>query len=66
VSQKGTLRFLLDVHFFCFSKRNEPKKRSPEKTTSAFLAARYTGLKGATKKAEVRTFSGLPTRLLKN
>jgi len=24
------------VHFFCFSKRNEPKKRSPEKPTCAF------------------------------
>jgi hypothetical protein len=26
MSQNGTLLSLVDVHFFCFSKRNEPKK----------------------------------------
>ena len=66
VSQKVTLLFLVDVHFFCLPKRNEPKKRAPEKTTSACLSARYTGLKCATKQAEVRAFSGLPSRLLMN
>jgi hypothetical protein len=49
------------VHFFCSSKRNEPKKKRPEMITSAFFSARYTSLIGATKKAEVRTISGLPT-----
>jgi hypothetical protein len=44
--------------FFCSSKRNEPKKKSPEMPTSAFLGARYTSLIGATKKAAVRTISG--------
>jgi hypothetical protein len=49
------------VHFFCSSKRNEPKKRRPEKTTTPCLSARCTSLKGATKQGVVRTFSGLPT-----
>jgi hypothetical protein len=31
-------------------------------TTSAFFSSRYTSLNGATKKAEVRTISGLPSR----
>jgi hypothetical protein len=53
------------VHFFCSSKRNEPKKRRPEKPTSALSCACYTGFIGATERAEVRTFSGLPSRNLK-
>jgi hypothetical protein len=50
-----------NVHFFCFSKRNEPKKKSPEMITSAKTGARYTGLNGATVLAEVRAISGLPS-----
>jgi hypothetical protein len=44
------------------AKPNEPMKRRPEMTTSAFFSARYTSLIGATKKAEVHTISGLPSR----
>jgi hypothetical protein len=40
------------VHFFCSSKRNEPKKRAPETKNSDFLSACYAGHKGATKKPE--------------
>jgi len=50
------------VHFFCSSKRNEPKKKRPEMITSAKTGARYTCLNGATVLAEVRAISGLPTR----
>jgi hypothetical protein len=49
------------VHFFCSSKRNEPKKRRPEMPTSAKTGACYTGLVGATVLAEVRAISGLPS-----
>jgi hypothetical protein len=49
------------VHFFCSSKRNEPKKKRPEMPTPAFLSARYTSLNGATKKAVVRAISGFAT-----
>jgi len=52
----------LIVHFFCSSKRNEPKKRAPEMPTSAKTGASYTGLIGATVLAAVRTISGLPSR----
>jgi hypothetical protein len=38
----GALPQMVNVHFFCSSKRNEPKKRAPETPTSAFLSARYT------------------------
>jgi hypothetical protein len=48
------------VHFLLAQKMNQ--KRAPEMTTSAFFSARYTSLIGATKKAEVRTISGLPSR----
>jgi hypothetical protein len=58
VSQKGTLSFLINVHFFCLPKRNEPKKRAPEMPTSAKTGACYTGLNGATVLAAVRTISG--------
>jgi hypothetical protein len=52
-----------NVHFFLFvQKETNQRKRAPEKTTSSCLSARYTGLKGATKQAEVRAFSGLPSR----
>jgi hypothetical protein len=50
------------VHFFCPSKRNEPKKRRPEMTTSTHPYARYTSHIGATGWVEVRAISGLPTR----
>jgi hypothetical protein len=50
------------VHFFCSSKRNEPKKRSPEMPTSAKTGACYTSLDGATVLAEVHTISGFPSR----
>ena len=63
VSQKGTLFFGIIVHFFCSSKRNEPKKRRPETTTSACLSARYTKPLHSTKQAEVRAVSGLPSHL---
>ena len=67
MSLKGLLPlylfFLLLCSFFCSSKRKEPKKRSPEKTTTPCLYARYTGHKGATKQCAVRTFSGLPPRI---
>jgi hypothetical protein len=52
---------MINVHFFCSSKRNEPKKRAPEMTTSAKTGACYTSLYGATVLAEVRAISGLPT-----
>jgi hypothetical protein len=52
----------LFVHFFCSSKRNEPKKKRPEMTTTAKTGACYTGLNGATVLAVVRTISGLPSR----
>jgi hypothetical protein len=52
------------VHFFCSSKRNEPKKKSPEMPTAAFLGARYTCHIGATKKAAVRSISGFALALL--
>jgi hypothetical protein len=51
---------MINVHFFCSSKRNEPKKRAPEMTTSAKTGACYTSLYGATVLAEVRAISGLP------
>src|SRR5664280_1374249 len=51
---------IISVHFFCSSKRNEPKKRAPEMPTSAKTGACYTGLIGATVLSEVRTISGFP------
>jgi hypothetical protein len=51
----------LSVHFFCSSKRNEPKKRAPEMPTSSKTGACYTGLIGATVLSEVRAISGLPS-----
>jgi hypothetical protein len=45
------------------SKRNEPKKRTPEMLTSAKTGACYTGHIGATVLSEVRAISGLPSRL---
>jgi hypothetical protein len=45
------------------TKLNEPKKKTPEMITSTCLSARYTGHKGATKQAEVRAISGLPSHL---
>ncbi len=42
VSVERLLVLRIIVHFFCSSKRNEPKKRSPEKTTTPCLYARYT------------------------
>jgi len=53
----------LSVHFFCSSKRNEPKKRRPEMPTSAKTGACYASLNGATVLAEVRTISGLANAL---
>jgi hypothetical protein len=53
----------INVHFFCSSKRNEPKKKRPEMTTSAKTGACYTCLVGATVLAELRTISGLPAHL---
>jgi hypothetical protein len=53
---------IVSVHFFCSSKRNEPKKRSPEMPTSDKTGARYTGLIGAIVLSEVRTISVLPSR----
>ena len=64
VTNHVTFFFLkLFVHFFCSSKRNEPKKRSPEIPTAVKTGACYTGLIGATVFAAVRTISGLPSRL---
>jgi hypothetical protein len=54
----GALPHAPIVHFFCSSKRNEPKKRAPETKNSGFLSACYAGLKGATKKPEFHTVSG--------
>jgi hypothetical protein len=51
------------VHFFCSSKRNEPKKKRPETISLPFRYARYTGLIGATLQAKLRAVSGLPPRL---
>jgi hypothetical protein len=51
------------VHFFCSSKRNEPKKRAPEMPTSNKTGACHTGLIGATVLSEVRAISGLFPRL---
>ena len=51
----------LFVHFFCPSKRNEPKKKRREMITSAKTFARYTGHIGTTVLPEVRAISGLPT-----
>jgi hypothetical protein len=50
------------VHFFCSSKRNEPKKKTPEMTTLAQSCACYTSHIGATDRAEVRAISGLLAR----
>jgi hypothetical protein len=54
-------RFFL--HFFCFSKRNEAKKKSPKMPTSAVFSARYTGYRYAAprKAAAVRTIFGFAT-----
>jgi hypothetical protein len=49
------------VHFFCSSKRNEPKKRAPEMTNFVHTYARYTGLIGATVWPKFRAISGLPS-----
>jgi len=49
-----------DVHFFCSSKRNEPKKKSPEMPTSVKMGARYTSFR-TTILPEVRTISVLPS-----
>jgi hypothetical protein len=65
VSQKGTLFYFLDYVHLASPKANEAKKRSPEKTTLPSLSARYTGHNGATKQGKVRTFSGLPSLILK-
>src|SRR5664280_1154860 len=54
--------FYLIVHFFCSSKRNEPKKRAPEMPTSAKTGACDTGQNGAIVLSAVRTISGLPSR----
>jgi len=40
--KRAPFLFWITVHFFCSSKRNEPKKRSPEKTTAHCLSSRYT------------------------
>ena len=53
----------LIVHFFCPSKRNEPKKRRPETISLSFRCACYTGLIGATLQAKLRAVSGLPPHL---
>ena len=50
------------ARFFCPSKRNEPKKKSPEMTNFVHTYARYTGLIGATVWPKFRAISGLPTR----
>jgi hypothetical protein len=50
------------VHFFCSSKRNEPKKRALEMLTSSKTGACYTSHIGATVLHEVRTISGMPSR----
>jgi hypothetical protein len=44
------------VHFFCLSKRNEPKKKTPAKPTSIFLA--QNGHPCLNRKIAVRTFAG--------
>lgn len=49
--------------FFLCPPKERTKENAPEKTTSACLSARYTMPSGATKQAEVRTFSGLPSRM---
>ena len=53
----------LNVHFFCPSKRNEPKKRRQETISLPFSCACYTGLIGATLQAKLRAVSGLPPHL---
>jgi len=45
------------------TKSNEPKKKSPEMITSTHPYARYTSHVGAKGWVEVRSISGLPTRL---
>ncbi len=52
---------IINVHFFCSSKRNEPKKRAPEMTNFVHTYARYAGLNGATVWLKFRTISGLPS-----
>jgi len=47
------------VHFFCSSKRNEPKKKRPEMPSSVKMVACYTSLIGATILPEVRAISGI-------
>jgi len=54
--------FNLIVHFFCSSKRNEPKKKRPEMKNFVHTYARYTSLIGATVWPKFRAISGLPTR----
>ena len=56
------ITFIMLVHFFCSSKRNEPKKRAPEMTNFVHTYARYTGLIGATVWPKFRAISGLPSR----
>jgi hypothetical protein len=58
--------FIFFVHFFCSSKRNEPKKRAPEMTNLTRPYARYTN-PPATGRVKFRTpdrsgqaISGLP------
>jgi hypothetical protein len=65
VSQKVTLSFLINVHFFCSSKRNEPKKRRPEKITSPVCRLLRYAIFRSNKHGEVRTFSGLPSHLIR-
>jgi len=60
---KGTFFFLIYVPFFCSSKRKEPKKKSPEKTTGSVFRHLRNAIFRSKKQSPVRTFSGLPTQL---
>jgi len=64
---KGHPFYLLGlyIHFFCSSKRNEPKKRRPEKTTVPVFRQLHMAISRSKKQDTVRTFSGSPSRILK-
>ncbi len=68
-SSSSQYSYIIFKHIlFCpvlLSLKESSKEKAPEKTTSTLSCACYTSLNGATERAEVRTFSGLPALIYK-
>jgi hypothetical protein len=67
VSQKGTLFYFFDYMFISFAPPKEMNQRKGvrKRQPCPFCPPATQSHNGATKKGEVRTFSGLPAHLLK-